>query len=71
MEIDTLLTAAKTEVNIMLFMPLAILGVIGYAGAGFMDAIYTTATGRIISTGGLAVLIVSFALARKFSGIKL
>ena len=71
MEIDTLLTAAKSEVNIMLFMPLVILGVIGYAGAGFMDAIYTTAAGRFVSTGGLIVFIVSFILARKFSSVKL
>jgi len=34
MEIDTLMTAARSEVNIMLLMPLVILGVIGYAGAG-------------------------------------
>ena len=71
MEIDTLLTAAKSEVNIMLFMPLLILGVIGYAGAGFMDAIYTTDAGRIVSTGGLTVFIISFILARKFSTVKL
>ena len=71
MEIDTLMTAAKSEVNIMLLMPLVILGIIGYAGAGFMDAIYTTAAGRIISTGGLIVFIVSYMLARKFSNVKL
>jgi len=71
MEIDTMMTAAKSEVNIMLFMPLVILGVIGYTGAGFMDAIYTTAAGRIVSTGGLAVFILSFILARKFSSVKL
>jgi len=71
MEIDTLLTAAKSEVNIMLFMPLVILGVIGYAGAGFMDAIYTTAAGRVVSTGGLIAFIVSFILARKFSNVRL
>jgi len=71
MEIETLLTAAKSEVNIMLFMPLVILGVIGYAGAGFMDAIYTTLAGRAVSTGGLIVFIISFTLARKFSSIKL
>jgi len=71
MEIETLLTAAKTEVNIMLMMPLVILGVIGYAGAGFMDAIYTTGVGRVVSTGGLAVFILSFIMARKFSGTKL
>ena len=71
MEIDTLMTAAKSEVNIMLFMPLIILGIIGYAGAGFMDAIYTTGAGRIVSTGGLIVFAISYLLARKFSSIKL
>jgi len=71
MEIDTLMTAAKSEVNIMLFMPLIVLGVIGYAGAGFMDAIYTTGAGRIVSTGGLAVFVASLIMARKFSNVKL
>ena len=71
MEIDTLMTAAKSELNIMLFMPLVILGVIGYAGAGFMDAIYTTTVGRVVSTGGLAVFILSFIMARKFSSVSL
>ena len=71
MEIDTMMTAAKGEVNIMLFMPLVILGVIGYAGAGFMDAIYTTNVGRIVSTVGLIVFIGSFIMARKFANIKL
>ena len=70
MEIDTMMTAAKSEVNIMLFMPLVILGVIGYAGAGFMDTIYTTTAGRIVATGGLVVFVISFILARKFSNIK-
>jgi tight adherence protein B len=55
----------------MLFMPLVILGIIGSAGAGFMDAIYTTGAGRIVSTGGLIVFIISFMLARKFSNIML
>jgi len=71
MEIDTMMTAAKSEVNIMLFMPLIILGIVGYAGAGFMDAIYTTTAGRIVSTAGLIVFIISFIMARKFSNVKL
>ncbi|MCL2424921.1 MAG: type II secretion system F family protein [Oscillospiraceae bacterium] len=71
MEIDTLMTAAKSEVNIMLLMPLVILGVIGYAGAGFMDAIYTTGAGRIVSTVGLIVFTLSLIMARKFSNVKL
>ena len=71
MEIDTLMTAAKSEVNIMLLMPLVILGVIGYAGAGFMDAIYTTTVGRAVATVGLIVLIACYFMARKFSNVKL
>lgn len=71
MEIDTLMAAAKSEVNIMLFMPLVILLVIGYAGAGFMDAIYTEPIGRVVATGGLIVFIISFLMARKFSNVKI
>jgi tight adherence protein B len=70
MDIDTMMTAAKSEVNIMLILPLAILGVIGSAGAGFMDAIYTTAIGRAVATGGLLVFIACFIMARKFSNVK-
>ena len=69
MEIATLLTAAKTEANIMLLMPVVILAVIGYSGAGFMDTIYTTPTGRIVSTAGLAIYIISYMMARKFSNV--
>jgi len=71
MEIDTMMTAAKSEVNTMLLMPLIILGIIGYAGAGFMDAIYTTGAGRVVSTGGLIVFVISFIMARKFSNVRL
>ncbi|MDR1641523.1 MAG: type II secretion system F family protein [Clostridiales bacterium] len=71
MEIETLMTAAKSEVNIMLMMPLVILAVIGYAGEGFMDSIYTTSVGRLVATGGFIVFIISFILARKFSNVKL
>lgn len=71
MEIDTLMAAAKNEVNIMLFMPLVILLVIGYAGAGFMDAIYTEPVGRLVATGGLIVFLISYCLARKFSSVKI
>ena len=71
MEIDTLMTAAKSEASIMQFMPLVILSVIGFAGAGFMDVIYTTVAGRITSTLGLLVFIISYMLSRKFSNIEL
>ncbi len=71
MEIDTLMTAAKSEVNIMLILPIVILGVIEYTGAGFMDAIYITSKGRLVATGGLFMFIISYIMARKFSNIRL
>lgn len=71
MEIETMMTAAKTEANIMLVMPLVILWVIGSAGAGFMDAIYTTMVGRLVATVGLIMFFISYFLMKKFSNIKL
>ena len=71
MEIDTMMTGAKSEANIMLFMPLGILLILGYMGQGFMDAIYTTPVGRLTATFGLAMFVVSFVLTQKFSNVKL
>lgn len=71
MEIDTMMTAAKSEANIMLIMPLGILLILGYMGKGFMDAIYTTPVGRLTATFGLVVFVISYILTQKFSDIKL
>lgn len=71
MEIQTMMTASKNEVNIMLAMPLVILLAISYMGAGFMDALYTTGVGRLVATGGLIVLCISFVLSRKYLNIQL
>jgi len=71
MEIDTLMTAAKNELNIMLIMPLIILLIMGYAGAGFMDSIYTEPMGRITATVGLIIFIISYILGKKISNVKL
>ena len=61
----------KSEANIMLFMPLGILLILGYMGQGFMDAIYTTPVGRLTATFGLVIFVVSFVLTQKFSDVKL
>ena len=70
MEIETLMTASKSEVNIMLCMPLVILLVMSYAGAGFLDGIYHGRMGRLVATGGLVIFIISYIMARKFSSIE-
>jgi len=71
MEIETLMTSAKNEMNIMTLMPLAILLILGYVGSGFMGAIYTTIGGRITATIGLAIFVISVVLGRGISNIKL
>jgi len=69
MEIETLMTSAKNEMNIMTIMPLAILLILGYVGSGFMDAIYTTIGGRIAATVGLLVFIFSVFFGRKIASV--
>ncbi|MDR0469770.1 MAG: hypothetical protein LBH09_07340 [Peptococcaceae bacterium] len=71
MEIETLMTAAKNEMNIMTVMPLVILLLLGNVASGLLDAIYTTAGGRVAATVGLIIFVVSVALGRKISSIKL
>jgi tight adherence protein B len=71
MEIETLMTSAKNEMNIMTVMPLVILLILGYVGAGFMGTIYTTVGGKIAATIGLIIFVISVALGRKISSIKL
>ena len=52
MEIDTLMTAAKSEVNIMLVMPLVILGIIGLpARALWTPSIRSPQAGRWLPEG--------------------
>ena len=71
MEIETLMTSAKNEMNIMTIMPLVILLILGYIGSGFMSAIYTTWGGRAAATIGLAIFVFSVVLGRKITNIKL
>jgi tight adherence protein B len=71
MEIETLMTSAKNEMNIMTIMPLVILLMLGYLAGEFMGGIYTTLGGRIAATVGLIIFIISVMLGRKISSIKL
>jgi tight adherence protein B len=71
MEIETLMTAAKNEMNVMTLMPIVILLIMGYSGGGFMDAIYTTIGGKIAATAGLLIFIISIIIGRKTGNIRL
>ena len=70
MEIETLMTSAKNEMNIMTLMPLVILLLLGYVGAGFMDTIYTTVGGRIAATIGFIIFVISVFMGRSINKVK-
>lgn len=71
LEIDSMMTAAKSEVSVMLFLPLVVLATISGMGGGFMDALYTQAAGRVAATVGLTVFIVCYFMAKKIADVKL
>ena len=71
MEIETLMTAAKNEMNIMTIMPLVILLILGSVAKGLLDSIYTTGGGRAAATVGIIIFAFSVYLGRKISSVKL
>lgn len=54
----------------MLVLPVLIVIVMSFLGGGFMDALFTTAMGRIAATIGLACTIVSYILAGRATDVK-
>lgn len=68
-EIQTMITAAKTESYIMLVMPVVITLAMSVMGGGLMDALFTTLAGRAAATAAIAIFITAFLLAQKFSEI--
>lgn len=68
-EIETMITSSKSENTIMLIMPILIVGAMNFMGGDFMNALYTTRIGSIISTVALIMFVVSYLLARKISDI--
>lgn len=70
-EIETMITSTKSEQTMMMVMPVLIVGCMSLMGGGFMDVLYTTAAGRIVSTAVLAIFAVAFFLSEKFTNIKI
>ena len=70
MEIETSITSAKSETNTMLVLPLIIIIAMSAMGSGFLDALFTTAIGRVAATFGLACTFVSYVLSGKATDIE-
>lgn len=69
-EIQTMITSAKSEVNMMLIMPVVIVVAMSAMGGGLLDALFTTAVGHIAATAALLIFALSYAFARKCSNVE-
>ena len=70
-EIETMITSTKSEQTMMMIMPVLIVGCMSLMGEGFMDVLYTTSPGRIVSTIVLIIFAAAFFLSQKLTDIKI
>lgn len=69
-EIETTITAAKTETNTMMIMPIVVVAMLAVMGGGMMDALFTTAVGHAAATVSLILYIISYAISVNVSKIE-
>lgn len=69
-EIQTVITSAKSETNMMIVMPIIIVIAMSKMGDGLLDALFTTMAGHIAATVSLLIFIASYLYALKASDIK-
>ncbi|MDO4295491.1 MAG: hypothetical protein Q4D90_04950 [bacterium] len=70
-EIETSITAAKSETYMMLVLPLIIVVMISSMGSDFLEALFTTAIGRVAATFGVGCTLLSYAIAQSATEIEL
>lgn len=69
-DIETIVTSNKTEQTIMIFMPIALIGVIKLMSPDFGDN-FTTPAGLISTTIAIGLFVASYFVGRKILDIKL
>lgn len=70
-EIETVITSAKSETNMMVVMPIVIVIAMSGMGGGLLEALFTTALGHLAATASLLIFAASYIYALKVSNIKL
>lgn len=70
MEIETSISAAKSEAYTMLILPLLIVAAMASMGGGLMDSLFTTVVGRLAATVGVVCTFASYVLAVKATEIE-
>ncbi|MBQ8509977.1 MAG: type II secretion system F family protein [Clostridia bacterium] len=68
-EIETVISSAKSETNMMLILPVIIVVAMSAMGGELMSALFTTSTGHLAATASLALFAVSYIMATKVSNI--
>lgn len=71
MEIETMITAAKSESTTMLFLPMVIVLAMTSMGGGLMDSLFTTVTGRVAATFGVVCTFAAYVIASKATEIEI
>lgn len=69
-EIETVVTASKMDQNIMLVMPIVLIGAIKFMSPDFANN-FITATGIMATTAALIIFVVSYFLGKKILEIKM
>lgn len=70
MEIETVISGAKSEAYMMLVLPLVIVAAMSAMGGGLMDSLFTTLTGRLSATFGVVCTFASYIIATKATEIE-
>lgn len=70
-EIETTITAARSETMVMLIMPIVIVVAMSGMGGGLMDSLFTTSVGHLCATVALIIFGISYVLAAKSSDIEI
>lgn len=68
-EIETTITSAKSETNMMLILPIIMVLAMSAMGGGLLDALFETPQGHLAATAALAIFGLSYWLASKASNI--
>lgn len=70
MEIETVISGAKSEAYMMLILPLVLVAIMSAMGGGLMDSLFTTLTGRLCATFGVVCTFASYIIATKATEIE-
>lgn len=70
-EIQTVITSAKSETNMMVVMPIVIVVAMSGMGGGIMDALFESTLGHLVATLSLVIFVASYIYALKVTDIKM